>query len=521
MNSIRFTNFRRFVDFPELKFGKTTLLVGCNNAGKSTLQKALSFIISNIKGMETKWGWNCLPQFIIPENMGTYSRINCKSSKQSMTFEISFGIRSNELSPRFVISFALQEANENATKIGIDSFSIEDRELCYVAEINYGKVDLKWLDYEDQRFEDIIDKSSSILMQTPHFKELDQVIAYWNDKIYKCEELEAPADASQIIDEWSNELSELISLRDERIKKEQDKHLEAYNRETELTTNLLSSDLDMYVHPTPYLITDALENLSKRCTIHSDYNGDKPSKSIQARIHESCADLIHLMKGMSLAILPAHSLEKTVFYQSSHPLYPLFNTILEESAEPILVKKGEPVRTEIEKKILSFIKIFNLAENFRIRSIEGIAITCELKDKDGNWIHLCEMGSGTLRLMELFLFIACSKSYLLFIEEPEQNLHPKYQSLLADLFSLVDKQIVVETHSEYLVRRTQVLISQMNLSEDDMDAKNPFKVYYFPEEAIPYDMSYLPSGQFEEAFGEGFFDEAGKWTRELILNRRK
>ena len=86
---------------------------------------------------------------------------------------------------------------------------------------------------------------------------------------------------------------------------------------------------------------------------------------------------------------------------------------------------------------------------------------------------------------------------------------------------MVDKQIVVETHSEYLVRRTQVLVSQMNFSEDEMEVKNPFKVYYFPEEGVPYDMSYLPSGQFEEAFGEGFFDEAGKWTRELIRNRRK
>ena len=522
MYSIHFTNFRRFVDFPELKFGKTTLLVGCNNAGKSTLQKAISFIISNLKGMETKWGWNCLPEFIIPESMGTYSRVNCKTTKQPMTFEISFGTCSNNSHPRFKISFELKDSFENAKKVGINTIVIEDRELAYSAEIEYSNITVKWVDYEDQSYDQIAQtSSSSIFLQEPKNLVLDQMILHWKIMIEKSERLETPFEYTEMLEDWTEGISELISLRNDRIQTCRYKNHNTFNQQVKLNTVLLPSDLELYTHPTQFLITDALYNLSRIAHINPKQR-DKLSDSISARIQESQNDLCNLIANMTMAILPAHTLEKTVFYQSSHSLFPLLNKVLEASQEiTIRTNHKEPSRTTIEQKILSYLNLFNLAEDFRIKSIEGIAMTCELKDKDGNWIHLCEMGSGSLRLMELFLFIACSNSNLLFIEEPEQNLHPKYQSLLADLFSMVDKQIIVETHSEYLVRRTQVIVSQMNLSEDDIDSKNPFKVYYFPEDGIPYNMSYLPSGQFEEAFGSGFFDEAGKWTRELIINSRK
>ena len=140
------------------------------------------------------------------------------------------------------------------------------------------------------------------------------------------------------------------------------------------------------------------------------------------------------------------------------------------------------------------------------------------------------MGSNQLvtLLFELatLLKVKGNRQYpFIIVEEPEQNLHPKIQSKLADLFSDLNKdrgfKFLIETHSEYLIRRTQVLVSNMELNENDMDTQNPFKVYYFPSEGNPYDMRYLPNGHFEEAFGEGFFDEAGKWTRELVRNKRR
>jgi predicted ATPase len=110
---------------------------------------------------------------------------------------------------------------------------------------------------------------------------------------------------------------------------------------------------------------------------------------------------------------------------------------------------------------------------------------------------------------------------MVLVEEPEQNLHPKMQSLLADFFFEISHefkfQILVETHSEYLVRKMQVIFaSEMKKMEANEDEINQWiKVYFFPEDAHPYLMTFLSNGRFENSFGPGFFDEAGKWNREL------
>ena len=55
-NSIGFKNFRRFQNFPEINLGDITILVGGNNAGKSTLVKAMllmrDFLKSRIEGVD-------------------------------------------------------------------------------------------------------------------------------------------------------------------------------------------------------------------------------------------------------------------------------------------------------------------------------------------------------------------------------------------------------------------------------------------------------------------------------------
>ena len=112
---------------------------------------------------------------------------------------------------------------------------------------------------------------------------------------------------------------------------------------------------------------------------------------------------------------------------------------------------------------------------------------------------------------------------LILIEEPEQNLHPKMQSLLADLFFEMNNKygcrFIVETHSEYLIRKTQVIVAEMDYKdEEEMMANNPFKVYFFEMDAIDgvRNMQYFISGAFKDKFGEGFFDEAAKSDMTII-----
>lgn len=107
------------------------------------------------------------------------------------------------------------------------------------------------------------------------------------------------------------------------------------------------------------------------------------------------------------------------------------------------------------------------------------------------------------------------------IEEPEIHLHPAYQSKLADMFLEAFKKynihFIIETHSEYLIRETQVLVSNMGFeSNSDADIRSPFRTYYIPETKEPYSLGYRKDGKFAESFGKGFFNEAADLAYKLL-----
>lgn len=106
------------------------------------------------------------------------------------------------------------------------------------------------------------------------------------------------------------------------------------------------------------------------------------------------------------------------------------------------------------------------------------------------------------------------------IEEPEIHLHPDYQALLANVFYNAYRRFnihfIVETHSEYLVRRSQLLALEAGIPDN-----NPFAVYYFKKAEAPYALIYGESGHFENHFGEGFYDAAAKDALELSRKAKK
>ena len=78
---------------------------------------------------------------------------------------------------------------------------------------------------------------------------------------------------------------------------------------------------------------------------------------------------------------------------------------------------------------------------------------------------------------------------------------------------------ILETHSEYLIRRSQVLVAEAKYNdEQELANKCPFKVYYLPEAGTgkPYDMEYQTNGKFAKRFGKGFCDVAGNLMLDLL-----
>lgn len=109
------------------------------------------------------------------------------------------------------------------------------------------------------------------------------------------------------------------------------------------------------------------------------------------------------------------------------------------------------------------------------------------------------------------------------IEEPEVSLHPSFQSQLAEIFYDAYKsygiEFIIETHSEYLIRRTQAIVANMTSKEEY--EKRPFAVYYVDKGGQTYELKYLESGRFENSFGPGFFDEASRSSIQILKREKR
>lgn len=112
------------------------------------------------------------------------------------------------------------------------------------------------------------------------------------------------------------------------------------------------------------------------------------------------------------------------------------------------------------------------------------------------------------------------------IEEPEIHLHPRMQSLLADMFVEAYKNynihFIVETHSEYLIRKLQVLVSENNELDAITNKEISLLYIYNKDEAERLNepqvkqIGICKDGYLNDSFGPGFFDEANSLSTQLM-----
>ncbi|NUU61258.1 AAA family ATPase [Paenibacillus agri] len=118
------------------------------------------------------------------------------------------------------------------------------------------------------------------------------------------------------------------------------------------------------------------------------------------------------------------------------------------------------------------------------------------------------------------------KKSTIIIEQPELHLHPAAQANLANLFvekslSEIDSRILIETHSEHLIRRLQVLIADPDIKINHQDVA----FYYIDKSndgsSCVKRMELNDKGQFTDKWPSGFFDKGYELSKELLSMSKK
>lgn len=200
--------------------------------------------------------------------------------------------------------------------------------------------------------------------------------------------------------------------------------------------------------------------------------------------------------------------------------------------ELILDYNARDINDSNKNFINKWLKKFEIADTIHFENIEGVATTVYLL-KDDNKVALADLGYGITQFLPILLKIALEYPIiakeespvvkkLILLEEPETNLHPKLQSLLADFFVDVIKtfevRLIIETHSEYLIRKMQILVGDKILAKDDSN------IYYFCEDGYKTEdriseINFLDNGALDKEFGKGFYDEATNLKFELLKRK--
>lgn len=581
--TIGFTNFRRFANFPKMDLGDITILVGGNNSGKSTIVKALLLCVDNLllmrmndrRDKESKsshsfskpifrFDANGIHDVKIKEfaraihnkpvedsDSLSLTKTKKKSLPTSMKFEFTF-------SPFHFTIVVSGNRDERSTYGDVDRIIIEDLDSHVRYTNDYSS---NYMSYEVLNSE----AEEELTLTRKLVKDLKAV----QDDLNKANEdgdLEAISNLTASLDKIKMQISSMLDL-------EEDKEYE-FN-EQELTTELFNSLLKKR---NPYkaiydniplsisnnevnehVVLNVISNIIKFATTKgiapkandkidpNDYAIALENYNILegyreaiyqdlSILNQSRKKMSNLLNTLNVEYISAHAANQNTLYNVGD-----LNDYIAQTVHGFWREKIAPGDNEYEF-VREWMRKFEIGIDFKIEAlVYGEAYTVSITEENGSVVPLADKGMGSIQMMILLLRIATilyKKSQrfkdgnldfmnywitsMIVIEEPEQNLHPKMQSYLAELFYYLAKyeslRMLIETHSEYLIRKTQVIVAEEKYSDqEDLDGNNPFWVYYLPSDnSTPYEMKYRTDGKFSNEFGEGFFDTASNLAFELF-----
>lgn len=515
MDKIKISNFRKIKESWELELSPITLFTGTNNSGKSTILKALMLYSDFVNSQDhTELNFDGINSQ--KHKIDCYSNAtNWDVSKENNNYtSFSFFKEGFHISLMFYPLPKIQ--NEiNFTKGRLEFLKVKRVEDDAVFSIHY----LSQNEYElkfDRRFledNDVNQLDEEIRSLKLLKKSTSEEVKLLQQEYKKLEPSSAKAITINHSLESFKQKEKKLQRQINNLKSSLQKNTAFWHPSINITeTNILKRT-----------ISSLIENVSFK----DDNDKDLFFENIDFFNVLIFSDLIKRVINFNVSHLSPRRNCQTRLYVNDETSSDIYELINQHSKRPI--HKSSKAAIFIKK----WMKKFNIGENYNIKSIEGMASIIEILENN-DWRNLVDKGFGAGQIFTILLKIGLEidnlrfekntnlSSNIILIEEPEGNLHPKLQARLAELFydayTNYGIKFILETHSEYLIRKIQLIVKEGKLiNEENPELNdNPFKVYYFDSDNGPYEMRFREDGIFKDDFGTGFFDVASQHAVKLL-----
>ena len=534
-------NFRSFgEEGADFELAPITVLTGCNSAGKSSLVKAILLLSKETKN--TTYGEigrltpsNTLPVSAQDLALGRFDKVLNANAKNS-TIELSYCIWSNYLQETVKVSRRYQTYNNDVLNNGkLVSYTIKKLD----GTIIYKYPKYINVDFSDESFFDEIQNNYDIFQSA-----LEYLIKY------QLLESEKPLHKTIDVGNESAYLKELREKVDDLKSRMQGHPLEDFgvslhawysvigNRENEYNASIYKLIRYEEEANNNGRIDIAKDMASRKEQIEKEEKEKENEMNKELYVTLACNEVIQppFLQDVVYADSSSASVKRLYSIEDNNKLCNALRQMHHRK-----LSDGDGFFTNHAGSFLNkWMKEFDLGEKIELEGTEqGLGMLAYLKQKNGDKRLLADEGYGITQLVSLLLYIdniipsdpnAEYKGYgewedgykprYICVEEPENHLHPKFQSKLAEMFveayQKYNIHFIIETHSEYLIRRLQVMVADKEnaLSPNDVSLNYVEK----DENGTSHNrqIKILKDGRLSEPFGPGFFDEATGLSMHLL-----
>ncbi len=503
LQGIGLENFRVFKEKTFLNFAPLTVLTGANNSGKSTVLKALMLVAENFNNKQNKhphmggFSFNAKHH----ELLSAKNTVNKFSDNKDI--KIYLPIELPIIKSKLIFFELVHHSDIDGQSLLDPSIFLGDELLYEVPKSSKGK----W---------------TKIGEKSDGYSYFDFKLFFENIHNYSKSDIKELSKGKATFSEFEKIMFSLIQLKDEILY-----HSDEFSK---IQNHKFASEQ-------PNKIEFSSEPANKRYFKYFEkfLNEKSTLPDIISFLNEI---LIKSYQGFLSNILYTHPEKQKRSYdkEDSDILNVIINKlIIEEKFSLEIQKKFNDGKQENNYRFYSFIDKWSVEFGInKIRPVYNSALNRNYIDiNDGD--NVMNYGLGTIQIINILLAIQTASSsaemnlvtgrndsVIVLIEEPESNLHPNYQSKLADLIIDAIKefniQFIIETHSEYFIRKLQYLTAKKKI-----EPENTIIHYFANKEGVEKgeqqvtEIKIKHNGGLSKDFGTGFMDEADNLSLDLFF----